>query len=193
MTDQTKTEPQIEIKPHEEACNALLAAAITSANGNGFERLTFLNRCDSKIQEEARVLTRHLLDTHCGNIQSVTWDLDYEYDDEGGTYPSISNVTLQLGDDREIPLGDNSFFFGDEIDVEDFLAQEYPEASALASRLEEEGVDVHDAFTDAIAEMTGIPLEKINDFLGTLCDYINDNKRDESIEFTSAAPEVANA
>lgn len=184
MSEQTQV--PLTIEPHQAAIERVLAAA--TASGNDFDRLTFLSRCNSAISVECEKTTELLLKVHRGKLSSVEWNVDFEYDDEGGTYPSVSGITLHLEDGREIPLGDTTYSFNGDGVIDDFIVLDYPEAKALEQALEQEGVDADEAFVSMIAEMAGIHEERINDYLGVLADYINENPREESLVLNLTAP-----
>ena len=184
MSEQTQV--PLTIEPHKAAIERVLAAA--TASGNDFDRLTFLSRCNSAISVECEKTTELLLKVHRGKLSSVEWNVDFEYDDEGGTYPSVSGITLHLEDGREIPLGDTTYSFNGDGVIDDFIVLDYPEAKALEQALEQEGVDADEAFVSMIAEMAGIHEERINDYLGVLADYINENPREESLVLNLTAP-----
>lgn len=184
MSEQTQVQPPIE--PHQAAIEKMLADA--TAAGNDFDRLTFLSRCNSALSRECEETAERLLKVHRGRLSSVGWNVDFEYDDEGGTFPSVSGITLHLEDGREILLGDTNYAFNDDGVIDDFIILGYTEAKELEQALEQEGVDPDEAFVSMIAEMAGIHEERINDYLGVLADYINENPREESLMLDLTAP-----
>ena len=134
MSEQPQVQPPI--APHQAAIEKMLADA--TAAGNDFDRLTFLSRCNSALSRECEETAERLLKVHRGKLLSVEWNVDFEYDDEGGTFPSVSGITLHLEDGREILLGDTNYAFNDDGVIDDFIILSYPEAKELEQALEQE-------------------------------------------------------